>query len=59
MPGTGVGLIFIDFIVRPFAKIFEKMPFVMIGLLLLLYGFIAFMVFKSAYMIDDQQHKPY
>lgn len=54
MPGTAVGLIFIDFIVRPFAKIYEKMPVVMIGLLVLLYAVIAFMVLKSAYMVDER-----
>lgn len=47
MPGTAVGLFLIDFIIRPFAKIFEKMPFIMLGLLLLLYGYIAYMVWRS------------
>jgi hypothetical protein len=41
------GLFIIDWIVRPFGKIFEKMPFVMLGILLLLYGFIAYLVFRS------------
>ena len=60
MPGTGVGLILIDFIIRPFAKIFEKMPFLMLGLLLIFYGFIAYMVLRSAFMVDDrQEHRPY
>ena len=54
MPGTAVGLIFIDFIVRPFAKIFEKMPFLMIGLLVLLYAVIAFVVLRSAYRVDER-----
>lgn len=41
------GLFIIDWIVRPFGKIFEKMPVLMLGLLLLLYGYIAYIVFRS------------
>jgi hypothetical protein len=37
----------IDWIVRPFAKIAEKMPLLMLGVLLLLYGYIAYIVFRS------------
>jgi hypothetical protein len=37
----------IDWVVRPFAKIFEKMPLLMLGALLLLYGYIAYIVFRS------------
>jgi hypothetical protein len=47
MPGTAVGLFLIDFIIRPFAKIFEKMPFIMLGMLLIFYGAIAYMVLRS------------
>lgn len=57
MPGTAVGLIFIDFIVRPFAKIFEKMPILMLGLLLLLYGVIAYFVLRSAFFVDEHEHR--
>ena len=46
---AAAGLFFVDFIFRPFAKIFEKMPFLMMVLLMCLYGFIAYMVFKSAF----------
>jgi len=53
VPGTAVGLIFIDFIVRPFAKIFEKMPLLMLVLLVALYAIIAYVVLKSAYQADD------
>ena len=53
MPGTAVGLIFIDFIVRPIAKIFEKMPLLMLVLLVALYAVIAYVVLKSAYQADD------
>ncbi|MBI4534101.1 MAG: hypothetical protein HY711_09145 [Candidatus Melainabacteria bacterium] len=54
MPGTAVGLIFIDFIVRPFAKIFEKMPILMIAMLVIFYGIIAYIVLRSAYLVDKQ-----
>lgn len=50
MPGTAVGLFIIDFVARPFARIFEKMPFIMFGVLILLYGYIAYIVLKSAYI---------
>jgi hypothetical protein len=43
------GLFIVDFIMRPFAKIFEKMPCLMMLLLLLLYGLVGYTVFKSAY----------
>ena len=57
MPGTACGLFMIDFVIRPFAKIFEKMPFLMIGLLILLYAVIGYVVLRSAYMADE--HHPY
>ena len=43
-----VGVFLIDFVFRPFAKIFEKMPWLMMGVLLLLYGIIAYLVWKSS-----------
>lgn len=39
----------VDWVVRPFAKIFEKMPLIMLGMLLLLYGYIAYIVFRSVH----------
>lgn len=56
MPGTAVGLIFIDFIVRPFAKIMEKFPMMMIVFLILVYGLIAYFVLRSAYVGADEHH---
>ena len=53
MPGTAVGLIFIDFVVRPFAKIFEKMPLLILVVLVVLYALIAYVVLKSAYQSED------
>jgi len=53
MPGTAVGLFVIDFLVRPFAKIGEKMPIVMIGFILVLYALVAYAVVKSVYFADQ------
>lgn len=55
MPGTAVGLFFIDFVFRPFAKIYEKMPLVMLLLIIILYSAIAYVVLKSAYIADQHQ----
>lgn len=54
MPGTAVGLFLVDFIFRPFARIYEKMPIVMLLLLLLLYGLVGYIVLKSCYVADQQ-----
>ncbi len=57
MPGTACGLFIIDFIARPFAKIYEKMPEVMFLALLLLYGPIIYMVLKTSFFNKEyQQH---
>ena len=53
MPGTAVGLFVIDFLVRPFAKIYEKMPIVMLLLCLILYAIIGYFVLKSAWLADQ------
>jgi len=53
MPGTAVGLFIIDFVIRPFAKIGEKMPFVMIGFILVLYLVVGYIVVKSVYFADQ------
>lgn len=55
MPGTAVGLFVIDFIARPFARIFEKWDVFMIVLLLVLYGIVGYVVIKSAFMVDHQK----
>jgi len=54
MPGTAVGLFFIDFVFRPFAKIYEKMPLVMLLFVMVLYSVIGYIVVKSAYMADQR-----
>lgn len=56
MPGTAVGLFIIDFIARPFAKIFEKMPLITFLVLVVLYGYIAYIVLKSAFVAQDGNH---
>jgi len=59
MPGTGVGLFVIDFIVRPFAKIWEKDPMIALLLCLCLYAVVAYFVVKSVYMSGENQNQPY
>ena len=56
MPGTAVGLFFIDFFMRPIAKILEKMPILMILFLIVLYAAIAYFVLRSAYMVDEHHY---
>ncbi|HEY9685124.1 MAG TPA: hypothetical protein V6C97_16570 [Oculatellaceae cyanobacterium] len=55
MPGASAGLFLIDFIFKPFAKIYEKMPIVSLLLCLVLYGFVAYIVLKSAFLSDQHQ----
>jgi hypothetical protein len=54
---AAANLFIIDVIFRPFAKIIEKMPGLMLVLLLLLYGYIAYLVLRSAYA--ETTNKPY
>jgi len=53
MPSAAAGLFFVDFIFRPFAKIYEKMPFVMLLMTLVLYGVVGYIVLKSVYLSDQ------
>jgi hypothetical protein len=53
MPGTAVGLFVIDFIARPFAKIFEKMPLIMFAVMVVLYGIVAYVVMRSAWQAEQ------
>jgi len=55
MPTAAAGLFVIDFLVRPFFKIYEKMPIVMLLVTLLLYGIVGYIVLKSVYLAD--QHR--
>ncbi len=58
MPAAAAGLFIIDFVFRPFAKIFEKWPMVMLLLVIVLYAIIGYIVVKSVYFNAEQQ-KPY
>ncbi|MBS1993022.1 MAG: hypothetical protein JSS86_24775 [Cyanobacteria bacterium SZAS LIN-2] len=51
---AGCDIFLIDFLLRPFAKIYQKMPFLMMVILLLVYGIIGYVVFRSAYMNGEQ-----
>jgi hypothetical protein len=59
MPGTAVGLFIIDFIVRPFARVFEKWPDTIMLVLLLVYGIIGYIVWKSAFKADPNARSSY
>ncbi len=52
----GVGLFLIDFVARPFAKICEKMPLLMFLIMVLLYGYIGYLVMKSAWQAEKHYH---
>ena len=52
----GIGIFIIDFVARPFAKIFEKMPWVMFLIMVLLYGYIAYLVMRSAWQAEKHYH---
>ncbi|HMY55195.1 MAG TPA: hypothetical protein PLC15_22405 [Candidatus Obscuribacter sp.] len=56
MPGTAVGLFLIDFIVRPFARIYQKMPMVTFAILCVLYGIIAYVVWRSAFKETEHNY---
>ena len=55
MPTAAAGLFVVDFLVRPFFKIYEKMPYVMLVVTILLYGLVGYIVVKSVYLND--QHR--
>jgi hypothetical protein len=50
---AGVDIFLIDFLLRPFAKIYQKMPFVTFVILCILYGIIAYVVWRSAFKESD------
>ncbi|MBX3072896.1 hypothetical protein KF707_10020 [Candidatus Obscuribacterales bacterium] len=57
MPGTAIGIFIIDFIARPFARIFEKWPDVMMLILLFVYAIIGYIVWKSAFKGDSEPRR--
>ena len=46
------GIYVIDTFLKPFFKIWEKSPLVMLFLVIVLYSIIAYIVIKSAFMSD-------
>lgn len=44
----------IDYFIRPFAKIGEKMPIVALLSICILYGIIGYIVLKSVYLADQK-----
>lgn len=48
------GLFIVDFLVRPFAKIYQKMPFMIFLIMIVLYGIVGYIVWKSAYKPEEQ-----
>lgn len=48
------GLFIVDFLVRPFAKIYQKMPFMIFLIMIVLYGVVGYIVWKSAYKREEQ-----
>ncbi len=48
------GFFVIDFILRPFLKIYQKMPLMIFLILLVVYGLIAYLVWKSAFKAEQQ-----
>lgn len=52
MPGTALGLFLIDFMVRPFVRIYEKWPLAMLLIVLIFYSIIGYIVIRSVYMTE-------
>ena len=51
---ASTGILFLDFICRPFLKFGMKFPMVMFAALFIVYGFIAYGALKSAYLSENQ-----
>lgn len=52
---AGVDIFIIDFLFRPFAKIYQKMPFLTFVILCIIYGIIAYVVWRSAFKESEGQ----
>lgn len=53
MPGTTTGLFIIDFFCKPCLKFGLKHPLFGLAALILVYGFVAYHIIKSAFMATD------
>ena len=54
MYSGSAGLFVLDYLCRPFAKILEKMPLLMVVILFCIYAPIAYQLLRSAYLADQQ-----
>jgi hypothetical protein len=52
---ASTGLLFFDFILRPFLKIGMKFPVIGFLFLFACYGFVAYLVLRSTYHLEDFQ----
>ncbi|HEY9777840.1 MAG TPA: hypothetical protein V6C81_29030 [Planktothrix sp.] len=50
------GIYFIDTFLKPFAKIYEKNPLIMLLIVLVLYSIIGYVVLKSAYLSENSHY---
>jgi hypothetical protein len=53
MPSAASGLILIDMVIRPFYKVAVKFPIAGFMVLMVIYGFIGYIVLKSAYLSES------
>ena len=53
MPGTGVGIFWVDQLCKPAVKQLLKDPIVTLVVVCLLYSFVAYKVLKATYLSDD------
>jgi hypothetical protein len=52
MPGTGLGIFWVDFLCRPFFRGMLHQPELVVLFIFLIYGYIAYKLVKSAYLSD-------
>ena len=54
--GTGLGIVWVDFMCKPFFKGLLKQPELFVLLICLIYGYIAYKLVKTAYLSDYHNH---
>jgi hypothetical protein len=52
MMGTGLGIVWVDWLCKPFLKGLLKQPELLVLLICLIYGYIAYKLVKTAYLSD-------
>ena len=50
---AATGILFLDFIIRPFFKVAMKFPIIGLLILFAFYGLIAYVTLRSAYLADN------